>query len=168
MTNIYQAAEEAFGTHIVEPYIGMKMKTGKKYNELHDKIYQEYKKDPNVVNDQALLFGRLFEPLWDYSLTPTENLIKLTRDSNVCRRRQELHEAGLIEYSKKATKSREKAMRNERDKASPIPPQISKYELMTINGERVMKKLDKEELWKKAQKVAKNWPSVTPEQTRLI
>ena len=112
------------GIQKVEPYIGMRMKTGKKFNKLHDKIYQAYKTEREAVNDDALLFFVVWVGEgWDEHSGLLNQLRSVTRPETITRRRRELHEAGLIEYSPKAMKSRTEAFKNERDKASPIPPQ---------------------------------------------
>lgn len=128
MTNMYQAAEEAFGTHIVEPYIGMKMRVGNKYkifNKTHELVYKAYKYDKDLLNDEMELLAWVWaHEGWDYDYGLQWNLKKVTHPETISRRRRELHEAGLITYSPKAMKSRETAFKNERDKASPIPPQV--------------------------------------------
>lgn len=125
-----------------EPYIGMKMRVGNKYkifNKTHELVYKAYKYDKDLLNDEMELLAWVWaHEGWDYDYGLQWNLKKVTHPETISRRRRELHEAGLITYSPKAMKSREQAFKNERDKASPILPQI-KYELATINGERVMK-----------------------------
>ncbi len=110
----------------IEPYIGMRMKTGKKFNKTHELVYRAYKWDKTLVDDEMILLAWIWERYegWDEDYKLIINLKKVTHPETLSRRRRELHEAGLIEYSPKALKKREEAFSNERDKASPTPPQI--------------------------------------------
>jgi hypothetical protein len=130
------AAEEAFGTHIVEPYIGMRMKTGKKFNKGHSLIYDLYLEDKNVVNDEMLLLARIWyiEGFDNNDGTIYDRLKKVTHPETISRRRRDLHEAGLIKYADKAMEARTEAFKSYRDESSPV-----KYALFEVNGEKVMK-----------------------------
>lgn len=80
------------------------------------------KEFPDTVNDDVLLIQKVWEKEGLY--ISYEQLKKVTHAETITRRRRQAFNMGLIEYSSKAMRSRETAFKNEREKASPMSPQI--------------------------------------------
>ena len=77
-------------------------------------IIELYNENRNVVNNDVLLLERVWLKLgWDEGKSLYDNLSRVPRPESITRRRRELHEEGLIEYSKAADKEREQAFKNE-------------------------------------------------------
>jgi hypothetical protein len=88
-----------------------------KLTRIQRNIMTLYGEDPNVVNDDAVLFDRYWHRFdgADDSKSLHWNLTKCTRPETISRRRRELHVAELIKYSGEADKTREEAFVSERD-----------------------------------------------------
>jgi len=92
-----------------------------KKQELVLKVIQE---NPGCQNNDADLIAAVwkregFENM--YINNGLEYAINhVTRSETITRRRRELHEAGLIEYSEKALDERTEAFKNERDTHSAV------------------------------------------------
>ena len=72
--------------------------------------------NPGCQNNDATLIAAVWRHEgWSDDLTLEDNISKVTRAETVTRRRRELHEMGLITYSKQALVEREEAYQNERD-----------------------------------------------------
>jgi len=77
-----------------------------------DVIY-EY---PEAADDDALLLAMVWEREgWDRAMSVHYNLKRVTRPETITRRRRELFNMGLIEYSKTASKRRMTAYNAERE-----------------------------------------------------
>lgn len=75
--------------------------------------------NPGCQNNDAELIAAVWRyENWDDSAALEENIARVTRPETICRRRRELHQMGLITYSKDAMKQREDAFTSERDHAS--------------------------------------------------
>ena len=78
------------------------------------------KEFPDAANDDVLLIQKVWER--EGLFIPYDELKRVTHSETITRRRRQAFNLGLIEYSPKAMKSRTDAFKNERDKASPLPP----------------------------------------------
>ncbi len=119
--NMYQAAEEAFGgdRELQKRVLISKLTPKQKL------VYEAVKENPEAANNDAVLLSIVWgREGWKPGMSLYYNLSRVSRPETLSRRRRELFNLGLIEYSPKAMKSRENAYRNERDKASPIPPHL--------------------------------------------
>lgn len=133
--NTLAAAEEAFG---VPGYTeATKQAQIARLTPKQKLVYQAIQENPEAANDDTILLAAVWQKEgWQVNEFLHINLKRVSRPETLSRRRRQLHQMGLIEYSEKADKERMQAFVSERDQASPMP---LKYELMTINGERVMK-----------------------------
>ena len=89
----------------------------KQQNVLH--IIRKY---PESANDEPMLLERYWIEIdgWDGTKSLYWNLQRVTRPETISRRRRELYNMGLIEYSDEASKGRMEAFENERNtKAIP-------------------------------------------------
>lgn len=93
-----------------------------KLSRLQQKILNVIENHPGVQNNEAALVAAVWrvEGWSDYS-TLEENLKRVSHAETISRRRRELHEKGLITYSKDANQMREEAFINERDRHSSFP-----------------------------------------------
>lgn len=98
-----------------------------KLTKIQQNILRLYNQDPNVVNDDAVLFDRYWHVFdgADDSKSLYWNLAKCTRPETITRRRRELHNLGLIHYSPKANKRRTNAFKSERDLHSTHTPGVA-------------------------------------------
>lgn len=89
--------------------------TQKQKNVLH--IIQKY---PNAANDEAMLLERYWMEIdnWLDDKSLYWNLQRVTRPETITRRRRELYNLGLIEYTEQADRDRMEAFRNERERAA--------------------------------------------------
>lgn len=87
----------------------------KQKNVLH--IINKY---PAAANDEMLLLERYWYEIDGYNPDKSlyDNLSRMTRPGTITRRKRELREMGLIQYSEERQKETEEAFINERDKAS--------------------------------------------------
>lgn len=86
-------------------------------------VYDAIKEYPEAANDDAILLAAVWHKEgWHQPLDLEDNLKRVSRPETLSRRRRELFNLGLIEYSPKAMKSRMDAFKNERERHSPIPP----------------------------------------------
>jgi hypothetical protein len=82
-------------------------------------VYRVIQNNPGVQNNDADLIAAVWRAEnWDDNDTLENNIAKVTRSETITRRRRQLHEKGLIKYSKEAMQEREEAFINERDNAS--------------------------------------------------
>lgn len=88
-------------------------------------VYEVIQRNPQAANDDAVLLERYWIEVdgWDENKSLYWNLSKVTRPETITRRRRELHNMGLINYSDQANDFREEAFINERDNASTFVPQ---------------------------------------------
>lgn len=131
----YEAAEEAFGgdRELQKRVLVSKLTPKQKL------VYDAIQENPEAANDDAALLTAVWHKEgWEYTVGLLTNLKIVSRPETLSRRRRELFNMGLIEYSDKKLKERERAYKAERDKASPIPPQL-RYEAVTVDGEKFMK-----------------------------
>lgn len=89
-------------------------------NAKQKNVLQIITKYPNAANDEPLLLVKYWEEIdgWDNSHDLHWNLQRVTRPETITRRRRELHNMGLIGYSKEAEEQRTEAFINERDYAA--------------------------------------------------
>lgn len=82
-------------------------------------ILDLYHENKSIVNDEVRLLEQVWLRLgWSHNRSLYENLCSLPRPESISRRRRELHQEGLIEYSAKADKERYEAFKNERESAA--------------------------------------------------
>ncbi len=121
-----RAADEAFGVDSVLK----KRVLVSKLNKKQRLVYEAIQEAPEAADNDALLLTKVWlKEGWSDGKTLFQNLICVSRPETLSRRRRELYNMGLITYSPTALKEREVAFKDERDKASPIPPQIRGREL---------------------------------------
>jgi hypothetical protein len=86
-------------------------------NKIQKNVLDVITRTPEAANDDALLLERYYIEIdgWDDSKSLYWNLQRVTRAGTITRRRRELYNLGLIEYSPEALKARTKAYKRERD-----------------------------------------------------
>lgn len=83
-------------------------------------VIQDY---PQAANDDAMLLERVWQREgWDESKSLYWNLSRVTRPETISRRRRELFNLGLIEYSAEAEETRQEAFKNELEAHSDNQP----------------------------------------------
>lgn len=113
--DILDAAQEAFGGDIERNRQIAVLNLNKKQRLVYDAI-QKY---PRAADDDALLLAVVWqEEGWNSNISVYDNLKNVSRPETLYRRRRELFNMGLIEYSPKAKKERTEAFKNERDQHS--------------------------------------------------
>ena len=72
---------------------------------------------PDAANDDAVLLANywIMYDQWDESKSLYWNLTKATRPETITRRRRELFNLGLIDYTNEKNQERMEAFKNERD-----------------------------------------------------
>jgi hypothetical protein len=85
-------------------------------------VKQIIDKYPNAANDEALLLERYWIEIdsWDETKSLYWNLQRVTRPETITRRRRELFNKNLIEYTKEAEEARMEAYKSERDNHSAV------------------------------------------------
>lgn len=87
--------------------------------KLQQTILLLYNEDPSIVNDESRLLEQVWLKYgWSDSRSLYDNLSRLPRPESISRRRRELHNLGLIQYSNEALDDRMEAFKNERDEHS--------------------------------------------------
>jgi hypothetical protein len=77
-------------------------------------VLNAIKNCPEAANNDALLLEQVWKNEgWSQDRSLYENLCSVTRPETISRRRRELHDMGLIEYSDKADTERFEAFKNE-------------------------------------------------------
>lgn len=72
------------------------------------------KEFPEAVNDDALLFSIIWQKEgWSDDKSLYDNLKYVTRPETIARRRRELHQMGLLNYSESSDQLRKEAFNNE-------------------------------------------------------
>ena len=85
-------------------------------NKIRNIILKLYAEDKNVVNDDVILLERVWiECGWSNSRSLYDNLSRMPRSESITRRRRELYNEGLIQYSDNALEARTEAYKSERD-----------------------------------------------------
>lgn len=91
-------------------------------NKMQQLVLGVIRKTPGSENDDAALIAAVWRQKgWDDKRTLEENIRRMPRPESITRRRRELHEKGLIHYSKDAMEMREEAFRNERELHGALP-----------------------------------------------
>lgn len=92
-----------------------------KLNRKQKNVLQIINKYPESANDEAMLLERYWIEIdgWDDTKSLYWNLQRVTRPETISRRRRELFNLGLINYSQKALDDRTEAFENERNAHSP-------------------------------------------------
>ncbi len=114
------AAEEAFG--VEGQHIDIH-----KLDPTHKKILLICEDFPEAVNDRPLLMAKFYESDWDLGKSLYDNFKRLIRPETVVRRFRDLRAWGYVKQSEKADKYNYDAMISERDRHSPIPPQVDHF-----------------------------------------
>jgi hypothetical protein len=87
-----------------------------KLTSLQQTVLRVISTHPGVQNDDASLVAAVWRHKgWRDDLPLEENIRVLPRSESITRRRRELHNMGLIDYSQEAYKEREEAFKNERE-----------------------------------------------------
>lgn len=82
--------------------------------KLQQTILLLYNEDRTIVNDEVRLLEQVWLKYgWDENKSLYDNMVRMPRAESVARRRRELHQLGLIEYSDDALKLRTDAYNNE-------------------------------------------------------
>ena len=100
-------------------------------NKIQRNVLAVIQRNPNAANDDALLLERYWVEIenWDDTKSLYWNLSRSTHAETITRRRRELFNLGLIQYSDEADKERMEAFKNERDKVlSPMEYAEANYE----------------------------------------
>lgn len=88
-------------------------------------VLQAIQSVPEAADDDARLIATVWRMEgWNSNDLLEHNIARVTRPETICRRRRELYDMGLIEYSDKASKRRSTAYRNERDAHSNYVPGV--------------------------------------------
>jgi hypothetical protein len=84
-------------------------------NKKQQLVHEVIQRTPEAANDDALLLERYWVEVdgWDDTKSLYWNLSHMTRPATIERRRRELFNMNLIEYSPEALKSRTEAFRKE-------------------------------------------------------
>lgn len=117
--SVYEAAEEAFGgDREIQKEVLISNLTPKQ-----KLVYQAIKDYPEAANDDAVLLSIVWtREGWNDRSGLEYCLRHVTRPETLSRRRRELFNMGLIEYSGKKLKDREKAFKSEREQHSTYNP----------------------------------------------
>lgn len=95
-----------------------------KMNKIDEVILRLYRADKAIVNDAHRLTEQVwYEFGWNDSRSLWDNLSRVPLQESIARRRRELHEKGLIQYSEEADKKREQQfveIRNEKSNYSAV------------------------------------------------
>lgn len=84
-------------------------------------VYDVIKLNPGVQNNDAQLIAAVWRyEGWNDSISLEDNIRRVTRPGTITRRRRDLHDLGLITYSKDADKTRYDAFKNERNEHSCV------------------------------------------------
>ena len=90
-----------------------------KVNQKRQKVLSIINRNPEAAdNDEVLIADFWRSEGWDDSRSLEDNIARVTRPETITRRRRELHNMGLIEYSEKASARRYAAFQKERDHAA--------------------------------------------------
>lgn len=82
-------------------------------------VYQAIQENPDAANDDSILLAAVWQKEgWQINEFLHINLKRVSRPETLSRRRRQLHQMGLIEYSEKADKERMQAFVNERERHS--------------------------------------------------
>lgn len=85
-------------------------------NKMQQFVYDVIQAHPGVQNNDSELVAACWrEQGWSDSRSLEENIKRVSRGESLCRRRRELHQMGLITYSKEAQESRQEAFENEQN-----------------------------------------------------
>lgn len=87
-----------------------------KMNKLQKLVYKVIQEHPGVQDDDARLIAAVWRECgWDDGVALEDNIAYMPRPESITRRRRELHEKGLITYSKDADMTRYEVFVSERD-----------------------------------------------------
>lgn len=89
-------------------------------NQKQKNVLAVIRENPWTADDEAALLDIYWHKFddWDDTKSLYWNLSKSTRPETITRRRRELHDMGLITYSKDSQARREEAFNNERERAA--------------------------------------------------
>lgn len=115
-----------------------------KLNKAQQLVYKVIQLNPGVQNDDADLVAAVWRSQgWSDARGLEQNIAGVMRSETITRRRRELFNMGLIEYSPEALKSRTEAFKQEQNTHSYHEQDVieivkPKYHLAVIDGEAVM------------------------------
>ncbi len=91
---------------------------------IQKRVLEVIREFPPAANDDAALLDIYWHKYcdWDDTKSLYWNLSRSTQAETITRRRRELQNLGLITYSKEATRRREEAFNNERERAGAVLP----------------------------------------------
>jgi hypothetical protein len=97
-----------------------------KINKLQRLVLDVIRENPGCQNDDARLIAAVWRKQgWTDGVCLEDNIAYVTRPESITRRRRELHEMGLITYSKDADESRRDAFVKEVEVHSDYIPAMS-------------------------------------------
>lgn len=87
-----------------------------KLNKLQQLVYATIQENPGVQNDDARLIAAVWRKSgWDDGRSLEDNIARVPRPESITRRRRELYNKDLIQYTDDAHTMRHEAFINERD-----------------------------------------------------
>ena len=97
-------------------------------------VYRVIELNPGVQNNDADLIAAVWRyEGWNDASTLESNIARVTRPETITRRRRELFNMGLIEYTDEAIEERTEAFVSERDMHSAFHP-ITRIDGISIEG----------------------------------
>ena len=92
-------------------------------SSVEDKVLEAYNRDPRTVNDDKYLIPAVWRlEGWDESSNLFENFKRVSNPESITRARRNLHEQGLIKYSKEASDRRMKEFKDHQEKFGKKEP----------------------------------------------
>lgn len=84
-------------------------------------VYEVIQEFPDAANNEVLLLEQVWlREGWNENRSLYDNLSRVSRPETLSRRRRELYNMGLINYSDNALNEREEAFRNERERPKAV------------------------------------------------
>ena len=85
-------------------------------NKIEQVILDLYRNNKDIVNDDTILLEKVWYAFgWDDNKSLYDNLSRVPRPESITRRKRELRETWLIEYSQKALDDRTEAFKSEQE-----------------------------------------------------
>ena len=112
----------------------------KDLTKIQNKVLYIIKMWPESANDDAALLSNYwnFWDGWQEDKSLHWNLSRVTRPETLSRRRRELYNLGLIEYSTNSLNRRTEAYKNETEGHSQLPTKLVPQIITNADGEQVV------------------------------